>query len=139
MRKIILSGNQPLAGIPVERTGIPLCWDGTKNVPAKFFPYTRNGTNKRYIHAWRDPGKRPVPANVTSRLLYKQPLRYLCMFSVLTSRGLWNVPFISSAYLVHVSVLKQLKNPYSSKIFEADMAFSAALRSKVNLIVVYRN
>ena len=44
-----------LAGIPVERTGIPLCRDGTKNVPAKFFPYKRNGTNKRYIHAWRDP------------------------------------------------------------------------------------
>ena len=44
-----------LAGIPVERTGIPLCRDGTKNVPAKFFPYKRNGTNNRYIHAWRDP------------------------------------------------------------------------------------
>ena len=42
-------------GIPVERTGIPLCRDGTKNVPAKFFPYKRNGTNNRYIHAWRDP------------------------------------------------------------------------------------
>ena len=44
-----------LAGIPVERTGIPLCRDGTKNVPAKLFPYKRNGTNNRYIHAWRDP------------------------------------------------------------------------------------
>ena len=54
-----------LAGIPVERTGIPLCWDVTKNVPAKFFPYKRNGTNKRYIHAWRDPLN--VPSRQTSR------------------------------------------------------------------------
>ena len=45
-----------LAGIPVERTRIPLCRDGTKNIPAKLFPYKRYGTNKRYItHAWRDP------------------------------------------------------------------------------------
>ena len=44
-----------LAGIPVERTGIPFCRDGTKNVPEKLFPYKRNGTNKRYIHVWRDP------------------------------------------------------------------------------------
>ena len=31
--------------------------DGTKNVLAKFFlhAYKRNGTNKRQIHAWRDP------------------------------------------------------------------------------------
>ena len=34
-----------LAGIPVERTGIPLCRDGTKNIPAKFFPYKRNFAN----------------------------------------------------------------------------------------------
>ena len=34
-----------LAGIPVERTGIPLCWVGTKNVPAKFCPYKQIGTN----------------------------------------------------------------------------------------------
>ena len=66
-----------LPGIPAERTGIPLCRDGTKNVQAKFFPYKRNGTNNRYIHAWRDPGKRPVPANVPSRLPYKQPLRHV--------------------------------------------------------------
>ena len=33
----------------------------TKNVPAKFFPYKRNVINIRDIHAWRDPGKRPVP------------------------------------------------------------------------------
>ena len=39
-----------LAGIPVERTGIPLCQDGTKNVPANFFPYKRNGTNKYRIN-----------------------------------------------------------------------------------------
>lgn len=44
--------------------------------------------------------------------------------------GVWNVPLVSSAYLVHVSVLKQLKNPYSSKTFEADMAFCATVRSK---------
>ena len=41
-----------LAGIPVERTGFLLFRDGTKNVPAKFFPYKRNGTNKRKIRAW---------------------------------------------------------------------------------------
>ena len=63
-----------LAGIPVERTGIPLCRDGTKNVAAKFFPYKRNGTNKsmQYICMARSrvtsrPGKHPVPANVPSR------------------------------------------------------------------------
>ena len=40
-----------LAGNPVERTGIPLCRDGTKNVPAKFFPYKRNGTiTDIYMH-----------------------------------------------------------------------------------------
>ena len=44
-----------LAGTPVERPRIPLCRDGTKNVSAKFFPNKRNGTIKRYIHAWRDP------------------------------------------------------------------------------------
>ena len=38
-----------LVGIPFERTGIPLCRDGTKNMPAKFFPYKRNGTISVYI------------------------------------------------------------------------------------------
>ena len=56
-----------LAGIPVERTGIPLCRDGTKNVLTKFFPYKRNGTNI-YIYTCMTrsrltsrPGKRSVP------------------------------------------------------------------------------
>ena len=47
-------------------------------------------------------------------------------------RGVWNVPLISSSYLVHHSVLRQLKNPYSSTTFESEMAFCASLRSKVN-------
>ena len=47
-------------------------------------------------------------------------------------RGVWNVPFVSSTYLVHHSVLRQVKNPYSSKTFEADMAFCASIRSKVD-------
>ena len=44
-----------LAGIPVERTGIPLCRDGTKNFPAKFFPY-------KYIYMHGE-----IPFNVPSR------------------------------------------------------------------------
>ena len=51
-----------LAGIPVERTGIPLCRDGTKNVLGKFFPYKRNGTNKRCIYMHGE-----IPFNLPSR------------------------------------------------------------------------
>ena len=39
---------------------VPLCRDRSKNSPAKFFPNKRNGTNKRYIHTWRE-----IPFKVT--------------------------------------------------------------------------
>ena len=48
-----------LAGIPVERTGIPLCRDMTKNVPAKFFPY---------MHGEIPANVRPA-SHINSRLL----------------------------------------------------------------------
>ena len=58
-----------LAGISVERTGIPLCLDWTKNVLAKLFPYKRNVTNKRYIYMHGE-----IPFNVPCRQMV--PLRY---------------------------------------------------------------
>ncbi|XP_028394041.1 multifunctional procollagen lysine hydroxylase and glycosyltransferase LH3-like [Dendronephthya gigantea] len=45
-------------------------------------------------------------------------------------KGVWNVPYIASSYLAHHTALRQVKNPYSSTTFEADMAFCASIRSK---------
>ncbi|CAB3978182.1 procollagen-lysine,2-oxoglutarate 5-dioxygenase 3-like [Paramuricea clavata] len=45
-------------------------------------------------------------------------------------KGVWNVPFLSTTYLAHHSALRQVKNPYSSTMFEPDMAFCASIRRK---------
>ena len=64
--------NRPAqAGIPVAETGIPPRRDGTKNVPP---PYKQYVIKTIETYACRDPGHRPVPANVPTRLSYKQAL-----------------------------------------------------------------
>jgi hypothetical protein len=59
---------------PVAQTGIPLVRDGTKNVP---LPYKHLVINIIEIYTSRDPVHRPVPANVPSRLSYKQALKVM--------------------------------------------------------------
>ena len=54
-----------LAGIPVERTGIPLYRDATKNVPANISILRQRDEYDRYYcmarsHLTSRPGKRPV-------------------------------------------------------------------------------
>ena len=75
-----------LAETPVERTRIPLCQDGTKNV-------TERDKYKRYTCMARShhPGKRPVPANVPSRLPYKQALIAFLYVVLQLSCNLYNV------------------------------------------------
>ena len=63
-----------LAGIRSSKPRSRFAGTGRKTSQQTFFPYKRNGTNKRYIHTWRDPVQRPVPANVPPRLPYKQAL-----------------------------------------------------------------
>ena len=70
--KHLYGKNRPAqAGIPVAETGIPPRRDGTKNVPP---PYKQYVIKTIETYACRDPGHRPVPANVPSRLSYKQAL-----------------------------------------------------------------
>ena len=70
--KHLYGKNRPAqAGIPVAETGIPPRRDGTKNVPP---PYKQYAIKTIETYACRDPGHRPVPANVPSRLSYKQVL-----------------------------------------------------------------
>ena len=62
------------AGIPVERTGILLCWDGEKNVPVNIFFHIYMGnytyTCMREIHAWRFFSWGAQMANAVSALLF---------------------------------------------------------------------
>ena len=52
------------AGIPVERTGIPLRRDGTKDIPANIFSIKKEGNKyERYKHG-------EIPFNFPSRLPY---------------------------------------------------------------------
>ncbi len=72
--KHLYGKNRPAqAGIPVAETGIPPRRDGTKNVPP---PYKQYVIKTIETYACRDPGHRPVPVNVPSRLSYKQALRH---------------------------------------------------------------
>ena len=71
--KHLYGKNRPAqAGIPVAETGIPPRRDGTKNIPP---PYKQYAIKTMETYACRDPGHRPVPANVPSRLSYKQAFR----------------------------------------------------------------
>ena len=71
--KHLYGKNRPAqAGIPVAETGIPARRDGTKNVPP---PYKQYAIKTIETYTCRDPGHRPVPVNVPSRLSYKQALR----------------------------------------------------------------
>ncbi len=73
--KHLYGKNRPAqAGIPVAQTGIPPRRDGTKNVPP---PYKQYAIKTIETYTCRDPGHRPVPVNVPSRLSYKQALRPL--------------------------------------------------------------
>ena len=70
--KHLYGKNRPAqAGIPVVETGIPPRRDGTKNVPP---PYKQYAIKTIETYTCRDPGRRPVPVNVPSRLSYKQAL-----------------------------------------------------------------
>ena len=70
--KHLYGKNRPAqAGIPVAETGIPPRRGGTKNVPP---PYKQYAIKTIETYTCRDPGHRPVPINVPSRLSYKQAL-----------------------------------------------------------------
>ena len=72
--KHLYGKNRPAqAGIPVAETGIPARRDGTKNVPP---PYKQYAIKTIETYTCRDPGHRPVPVNVPSRLSYKQALNH---------------------------------------------------------------
>jgi len=55
------------------------------------------------------------------------------MFS--SCRGVWNVPFMSGAYLIQDHVLQAIQGAYTSSVgLDPDMAFCATLRAKVGVI-----
>ncbi len=67
--KHLYGKNRPgQAGIPVAETGIPARRDETKNVPP---PYKKHAIKTIETYSCRDPGHRPFPVNVPSRLSYK--------------------------------------------------------------------
>ena len=75
--KHLYGKNRPAqAGIPVAETGIPPRRDWTKNVPP---PYKQYAIKTIETYTCRDPGHRPVPVNVPSRLSYKQALNRPCI------------------------------------------------------------
>lgn len=52
-------------------------------------------------------------------------LLFVCYFS-----GIWNVPFISSCYLIKKDIFSQIT--YADDELDADMAFCKAMRRQVN-------
>ena len=83
-----------LAGIPVERTGIPLCWVGTKNVPAKFCPYKQIGTNI-YIYIYIYSLRRRVHArNAKIRFLF-------CAFCLCSTLSLFHYLISTAEFNLH--------------------------------------
>lgn len=44
--------------------------------------------------------------------------------------GLWNVPYITGAYLIHGSLMEELRDIYSAENVEPDMAFCGGLRKR---------
>lgn len=62
-------------------------------------------------------------------------LVYKLSKTVLFSRGVWNVPYVSSVYLVKASLLRSELTDYeffNSHILDPDMAFCHNIRSKVS-------
>ncbi len=97
--KHLYGKNRPAqAGIPVAETGIPARRDGTKNVPP---PYKQYVIKTIETYACRDPGHRPVPVNVPSRLSYKQALIHtMCALKIPT--------LVQNAHLHHlINILEQ--------------------------------
>lgn len=72
-----------------------------------------------------------------SSLLVKLALQTLnrsILFIIIYYRGVWNVPFVSKAYLIKASVVQEIKpNAYQSEYLDCDMVFSSSLRADVSL------
>lgn len=51
--------------------------------------------------------------------------------------GLWNVPYITGAYLIHGSLMEELRDIYSAENVEPDMAFCGGLRKRVCVVSFY--
>lgn len=52
-------------------------------------------------------------------------------------RGLWNVPYMNSVYLVHGSLMGKLKDAFTRQtVRDADMHFAENLREKVKTWMV---
>lgn len=49
--------------------------------------------------------------------------------------GLWNVPYITGAYLIHGSLMEELRDIYSAENVEPDMAFCGGLRKRVCVFI----
>ena len=64
------------------------------------------------------------------RLCFIQRVIFFLLFS-----GVWNVPFISKAYLIKSSVISDIKpNPFHSEFVDSDMKFCENLRSDVSSV-----
>lgn len=51
-------------------------------------------------------------------------------------RGVWNVPYISTAYLINATLLKTDKPNYDAHELDPDMSFSRHYRDKVTVTSV---
>ncbi|KAL5013601.1 hypothetical protein ScPMuIL_007871 [Solemya velum] len=50
--------------------------------------------------------------------------------------GVWNVPYLTTVYLVHASVLPNLQQAYTSDLFDPDMAICSFLRKQGRFMFV---
>lgn len=64
-----------------------------------------------------------------------QPFYRLKSASFVCCRGVWNVPFISSIYLVQKQALSKLNGAYGPDSLDPDMAMCKNLREQVSAIV----
>ena len=69
------------------------------------------------------------------RLRRRLPIYGLKSTSFVCYRGLWNVPFISSIYLVHKQALSKLNGAYGPGSLDPDMAMCKNLREQVSAII----
>lgn len=66
-----------------------------------------------------------------SKIVYLTKLFLYC-------RGVWNVPYISTAYLINATLLQTDKPNYDAHELDPDMSFSRHYRDKVtNLTFLY--
>lgn len=72
---------------------------------------------------------------ITITLLRRQVFNLVKFF--LYCRGVWNVPYISAAYLMNATLLQTNKPNYDAHELDPDMSFSRHYRDKVTFLYLF--